>query len=76
MAAVKESWVASANDPASDFPIQNLPYGVFRHQEKTRIGIAIGDQILDLRACAEYDLLSPTSPGRPSPPAAQSCSTR
>jgi len=50
MAAVKESWVASANDPTSDFPIQNLPYGVFRHQEKTRIGVAIGDQILDLAA--------------------------
>ena len=54
MAAVKESWVASANDPASDFSIHNLPYGVFRHQQKTRIGIAIGDQILDLRACAEH----------------------
>ncbi|RZU39068.1 fumarylacetoacetase [Edaphobacter modestus] len=59
MAAVKESWVASANDPASDFSIHNLPYGVFRHQEKTRIGIAIGDQILDLRACAEHGLLLP-----------------
>ena len=59
MAAVKESWVASANDPTSDFPIQNLPYGVFRHQEKTRIGVAIGDQILDLHACAGHGLLSP-----------------
>src|SRR5258708_6678230 len=46
------SWVVSANDARSDFPIQNLPYGVFRHREETRIGIAIGDQILDLRACA------------------------
>src|SRR5882762_3991443 len=58
MAFVKQSWVASANDPDSDFPIQNLPYGVFRHREKNHIGIAIGDQVLDLHACAEHGLLS------------------
>jgi len=56
-----QSWVTSANDPASDFPLQNLPYGVFRHQRNNRIGIAIGDQILDLYACAENDLLSSLS---------------
>jgi fumarylacetoacetase len=47
------SWVASANDAATDFPIQNLPYGRFRRagtQEGWRIGVAIGDQVLDLRA--------------------------
>lgn len=55
---VKRSWVTSANDPASDFPIQNLPYGVFRHRERSRIGVAIGDQILNLHACAEAGLLS------------------
>ena len=47
------SWVASANDAATDFPIQNLPYGRFRRagtQADWRIGIAIGDQVLDLRA--------------------------
>lgn len=46
------SWVESANDPAGDFPIQNLPFGVFRRSgadEEPRIGVAIGDQILDLR---------------------------
>jgi fumarylacetoacetase len=53
------SWVSSANDAASDFPIQNLPYGVFRHGESTRIGVAIGDQILDLHACASQGLLAP-----------------
>jgi fumarylacetoacetase len=45
------SWVESANDPATDFPIQNLPFGVFRghgHPDP-RIGVAIGDQVLDLR---------------------------
>ena len=55
------SWVASANDEVSDFPIQNLPYGVFRHRERTRIGVAIGDQILDLHACASHGLLAPLS---------------
>ncbi|MGH7604635.1 MAG: fumarylacetoacetase [Gemmatimonadaceae bacterium] len=47
------SWVDSANDPASDFPIQNLPFGVFRRKgtkEAPRGGVAIGDRILDLAA--------------------------
>jgi fumarylacetoacetase len=47
------SWVEPANDPASDFPIQNLPLGVFRRRgkrEEPRAGVAIGDQILDLAA--------------------------
>jgi fumarylacetoacetase len=46
-----KSWVESANDPATDFPIQNLPFGVFRRKgsrEAPRGGVAIGDQILDL----------------------------
>jgi len=47
------SWVESANDPATDFPIQNLPFGRFRRAGTTdapRIGVAIGDQVLDLGA--------------------------
>lgn len=51
------SWVENANQPATDFPLENLPYGVFRHQAQRRIGIAIGDHVLDLRACAEQGLL-------------------
>src|SRR5579872_1371679 len=50
------SWVESANAPGGDFPIQNLPYGVFRQagsREAPRGGIAIGDSILDLGAAAE-----------------------
>jgi fumarylacetoacetase len=45
------SWLESANDPAADFPIQNLPFGRFRRAEDMdwRIGVAIGDQVLDLR---------------------------
>ncbi|MFG0331229.1 MAG: fumarylacetoacetase [Phycisphaerales bacterium] len=46
------SWVQSANDPDSDFPIQNLPYGVFSRnsgpREVRRVGVAIGDFVLDL----------------------------
>jgi fumarylacetoacetase len=54
------SWIASANAPDSDFPIQNLPFGVFRRlglavdapAERFRIGVAIGDAVLDLAAVA------------------------
>jgi fumarylacetoacetase len=44
------SWVESANRPGSDFPIQNLPLGVFRTQADShpQLGVAIGDQVLNL----------------------------
>jgi len=53
------SWVESANQPRADFPIQNLPFGVFQAgaSSSPRIGVAIGDQILDLRAAADAGLL-------------------
>ena len=82
------SWVDSANAPASDFPIQNLPFGRFRRRsaaaaskgsdaagdqgdEPFRIGVAIGDQVLDLKLArsqcpwgAEIDaLLQPLAEG-------------
>jgi fumarylacetoacetase len=46
-----QSWVESANDPTTDFPIQNLPFGRFRREDDFdwRVGVAIGDQVLDLR---------------------------
>jgi fumarylacetoacetase len=47
------SWIRTANDPTTDFPIQNLPFSVFKRrssQETFRGGIAIGDQIVDLAA--------------------------
>ena len=48
------SWVDSANQPATDFPIQNLPLGLFDHGKAIRcVGVAIGDQILDLSTAAE-----------------------
>ncbi|MGH7695316.1 MAG: fumarylacetoacetase, partial [Gemmatimonadaceae bacterium] len=44
------SWVESANDPATDFPIQSLPFGVFRPAGGSggRTGVAVGDNILDV----------------------------
>ncbi len=50
----RTSWVESARG-STDFPIQNLPFGVFHERgddmEDARVGIAIGDQILDVTAC-------------------------
>jgi fumarylacetoacetase len=43
------AWIDSANAPDTDFPVQNLPFGVFRRPgDRARIGVAIGDQILDV----------------------------
>jgi fumarylacetoacetase len=44
------SWVESANSPDTDFPIQNLPFGVFsrRGEAERRVGVAIGSQIVDI----------------------------
>jgi len=44
------SWVESANDPNTDFPIQNLPFCVFRHKGgiDSRLGIGIGNYVLDV----------------------------
>src|ERR1700761_1428183 len=49
------SWVESANAPAGDFPIQNLPFSVIRRRhfdEAFRGGVAIGDQVIDIAAWA------------------------
>jgi len=52
-----ESWIPVAAD--SDFPIQNLPYAVFRSQGAgARIGVAIGEHVLDLAACARAGLFA------------------
>ena len=53
------SWVDTANVEGADFPIQNLPMGVVRRrgsQDAPRIGVAIGDQILDLSRCRDMGL--------------------
>lgn len=53
------SWVPSANEPGTDFPIQNLPFGIFarRGGGVSRVGVAIGDQVLDLGSCADRSVL-------------------
>lgn len=46
------SWVESANGPSADFPLSNLPYGVFSRtagpKDVRRVGVAIGDFVLDI----------------------------
>lgn len=58
-----KSWVESANLPGTDFPLENLPYGVFRQGSQGRIGVAIGDQVLDLHECAAQGLFDSLPPG-------------
>src|SRR6266516_3903520 len=64
-----KSWVESANREGCDFPIQNLALGVFRTQSdsRPRLGVAIGDFILD----ASYWLTGESLNGYMSLPAAQ-----
>jgi fumarylacetoacetase len=55
----RRSWLASANLEGADFPLQNLPYGVFRLSaaSRPRIGVAIGDRVLDIPAALEVGCL-------------------
>lgn len=54
----RKSWVESANDPACGFPLQSLPYCAFTPQDRRpRIGVGIGDQVLDLQFCSRSGLL-------------------
>jgi fumarylacetoacetase len=48
--AARTSWVESANRPDAEFPVQNLPFAMFRQMRTAtpRLGVAIGDQILDV----------------------------
>jgi fumarylacetoacetase len=55
------SWVASASEAGTDFPIQNLPFGVFARRgsvERPRVGVAIGDLVLDIAACEAAGLIA------------------
>ncbi|KAF7783733.1 fumarylacetoacetase [Pseudoalteromonas rubra] len=56
-----KSWVTSANQAGTDFPIQNLPFASFRRKdsaEEFRGGVAIGDQVLDLAVVAAAGIFS------------------
>jgi fumarylacetoacetase len=57
----RRSWVESANDEATDFPLANLPFGVFsssRADIVPRVGVAVGDSIVDVCAAVNAGLLS------------------
>jgi fumarylacetoacetase len=55
----KRSWVESANDPETDFPLENLPFGLYEDDRQRRhTCVAIGDQVLDLPGCAHEGLLN------------------
>lgn len=57
--ATIKSWIESANDPSTDFPIQNLPYVYFERSGSAGaggVGVLIGDQVLDLTRCREDGL--------------------
>lgn len=58
------SWVESANAPATEFPLTNLPFGIFRHdfEERPRVGIAIGDRVLDCLAATHAGLFGRLDP--------------
>ncbi|HYU15420.1 MAG TPA: fumarylacetoacetase [Candidatus Acidoferrum sp.] len=58
--SARRSWVESANDHP-DFPIQNLPFGIFRRREGADVpsgGVAIGEAVLDLAACLDAGLFT------------------
>jgi fumarylacetoacetase len=57
----RRSWVEAANKPDCDFPIQNLPFGVFQSPGRApRGGVAIGDLIVDLKAVLDAGLFLPS----------------
>ena len=61
MTGLIRSWVESANAPGSEFPLNNLPCGVFsplEYPEDPRCGVAIGDFVMDVRGLDADGLLS------------------
>lgn len=64
MTAPKTSWVDSANDGQTHFPLQNLPYGIFSTTGgAARVGVAIGNQIVDLAALDDAGLMPTAAKG-------------
>jgi fumarylacetoacetase len=55
----QRSWVSSANLANHDFPVQNLPWGVFSEAGgMARVGVAIGDRVLDIAMANEADFFT------------------
>ncbi|QYY28971.1 MULTISPECIES: fumarylacetoacetase [Cupriavidus] len=64
MTAPITSWIESANDGKTHFPLQNLPYGIFSVKgQAARVGVAIGNAVLDLAALDEAGLLPVAAKG-------------
>jgi fumarylacetoacetase len=60
----ESSWVESANSAVADFPLANLPYGVFSDRESgshRKVGVAIGDWILHVTEALDAGLLPPSA---------------
>ncbi len=53
----RQSWVESANAAETDFPLQNLPLGVYEHAGRVSWGVAIGESVLDVQALTNLRLL-------------------
>ncbi len=55
-----QSWIEGANEKGAAFPIQALPWTAFRRrgsEESLRLGVPIGDRLLELKKCVEAGLL-------------------
>lgn len=64
MTAPTTSWIESANDGKTHFPLQNLPFGIFSAKgQPARVGVAIGNVVLDLAALDEAGLLPAAAKG-------------
>jgi fumarylacetoacetase len=59
------SWVLSAQEPDGDFPLANLPWGCFERRDRSngpRLGVAIGDRVLDVHEALGFGLLTELAP--------------
>jgi fumarylacetoacetase len=57
----RQSWIDAANDGGTDFPLENLPFGVYTTDDESedgRVGVAIGDMVLDIVAAADAGLIA------------------
>ena len=65
MTTLKRSWIETANAPGCEFPLNNLPYGVFSTSDGVRrCGVALGDQIVDAAGLEEQGILRPDPSAR------------
>ncbi len=60
----RKSWILAANHANCDFPIQNLPFGIFSDaaNPSPRVGVALGDRIVDLSVLQQAGILTLAQP--------------